>query len=139
MKQRIMQALLNYNNGLTKEEIMWAASHLPGTEETGEYETSDVHYNHEADDLFSAIGATKADAEKVADVMATAVAKVATKDKYRYSHAIEEVMNCSKDAKFFFPIVIAKIIKDAIDHAQKSSIEDKLKELLKKMKGSDDE
>lgn len=54
MKQRIMEALFKADNGLTKEELAWAAENIPN-------QGSSIVYDHSKDNLFHACGFSEQD------------------------------------------------------------------------------
>lgn len=132
MKQKIMEALLESSNPLTKEEIMWAASHLPTSEEKGKETVAHI-FDHSKKDLFKALGCDQSDADKVVEVLANVTRKVATKENYNLSHGVEETIERGQDIKGFFPLIISKIIRDAIEHVQEkgNQMPDSLMKLIK--------
>lgn len=136
-KKKIMEALLSANNNLSKEEIMWAASHLPTTNENGDYGmTSSIlpNFKHEASDMFEALSITKEDAEKAAEVMSHVTRDVMCKKEYRFSHAVEDAIKNGMEVNGFFALLVSKTIKDAVDEVQRKSLTD----LMKKLKRGDD-
>ena len=139
MKQKIMEALLETSSPLTKEEIMWVATHLPDTKKKGKHSSniSSYHFNHAEDDLFKSICCTREDADQTAELLSEVTRDVAMKKNYRFSHAIEEVLEKSKTINGFFPLILSKMIRDTLEKAEKKmpkSIMDFLK-MIEKEKG----
>lgn len=57
-KKKIMEALLGECNltSLSSEDIIWAASHLPGEDNVGNFKVSILKFNHNAGKVNEAIG-----------------------------------------------------------------------------------
>lgn len=145
MKQKIMEALLDSNHNLTKEEIMWAASHLPNNTEPGEHKktTSVYVYDHEKEDLFDAIGCDRADAELAADIMTDVTKKIAMKENYKISNGIEEIMTRAEGINGFFPLILSKVLRETLERIEERELPKELLKFLKyvrkKSKEDDDE
>ena len=132
-----MEVLLNSDHNLTSEEILWAASHLPDSKEQGTQMVVHRVFNHNANDVFEAIGCTHADAEKAAEVLSEACKNVAIKDDYNFSNGVEYVMQQSQTVNSIFPLLIVKALKEGLKEAKKArSMDalDEIRELLRKMK-----
>lgn len=139
MKQKIMEALLESNNTLTKEEIMWAASNLPDSTEKGNFQMQEkMVFNHDADDFFTSIGITETETARIAQVMTDATKNLLTKENYLISQAVEYIMHETTDIKGFNALIISKILKDSIDKvmSKDSPVKDIL-DLIKKLGGSE--
>lgn len=142
MKQKIMEVLLNSDSDISKEEIMWAASHLPDSKEKGEHEiavSSALTYNHEEGSIYKALGIDESDGEKTADLLASITKKCAFEENYRMSHAVEEIMEKHQSIKGFVPLIVIKMLKDTLEkfevkHFGGSDAEKALMKLLKEMK-----
>jgi hypothetical protein len=134
MKQKIMEALLESNSNLTKEEIMWAASNLPDTEESGSFKVQDkMVFDHNAVDFFDCIGITETESTKVAEVFTAATKKLLLTENFLVSQAVEYIMEETTDIKAFNALIVSKLLKDSIDKimSKDSPIKDIL-DLLKK-------
>lgn len=132
-----MEALLNSNSDISKEEIIWAATNLPDTDQKGEYSAKSTAfvYNHESTSLYEAVGIDDGDAEKTMKLLSIVTKKCALEDNYKVSHAIEEIMTKSQDIKGFFPLVLSKVIRDALEHLEEKHMGEAIpKELLKLLK-----
>ena len=142
MKQKIMEALLDSNHNLTKDEIVWAASHLPSeTSQKGEY-ALDFTFDHEKENLFEAIGVDPSDSEKTAEILSLVTKKCALEPNYRISNGVEEILNSSKNIQGFIPLVLVHILRSTLEKIEKDYLGSKegsspmkdLLELLKEMK-----
>jgi hypothetical protein len=138
MKQKVMEVLLTSNNDLSREEILWAASHLPETDQKGDYGSSVGHtytYNHDEQSLYKAIGVDATDGDKTAELLSRITRKCALEKEYSISRAIEETMIESADIKGFFPLILSKVYRDALDSLEHKFMESEMpKELLKFLK-----
>ncbi len=141
-----MEALLNSNADISKEDIIWAASHLPETSEKGEHSASHGHnfvYDHSQKNLYKAIGIDESDAEKTGKLLTVVTKKCALEDEYKLSHAIEEIMDKSQEIPGFFPLVLSKVLKDALEDLEQKhlggAIPKELLKLLKEMKRKSEE
>lgn len=138
MKQRIMEVLLTSNNNLSKEEILWVASHLPETTEKGDHGSSVGHtytYDHEKKSLYEAIGVDASDGDKTAELLSRITRKCALEKHYSISNAIEDTLNECADIKGFFPLILSKVYRDALEKLEHKFMEDEMpKELLKFIK-----
>lgn len=146
-KIKIMQALLSADNGLTKEEILWADSHLPN--ESGSKPTigpnSSLHYNHDANTIHEAMNVNVSEMEDVADLVVESV-----KNSAKLSMAVEHIIQNAHSIPKFWEILALKAVKDCHDHfaSKMKGLEQlpdhlqqikKLMEELKKLKGDNPE
>jgi len=129
-----MEALLESNSNLTKEEIMWAASNLPDTAESGSFKVQDkMVFNHDAESFFDSIGITEPETVKIAEIFADATKKLLLKENYVVSQAVEHVMTETENIKAFNALIISKLLKDGIDKVfSKDSPMNEILNLLKK-------
>lgn len=151
MKQKIMEALLNSDSDISKEEIMWVASHLPNSSEKGEHKTvigSSLIYNHSESNIYKALGLDESEGERTADLLAKITKKCAFEDHYKMSNAIEEIMEKSQDIPGFFPLIVIKILKDTLERLEtkhfggsdgEKALMMLLKEMQKRSKKRDDD
>jgi hypothetical protein len=139
MKQKIMETLLESNNTLTKEEIMWAASNLPDTEKNGGFKVQDkMVFNHNAETLFDSIGITETETRRIAEVMTNATKKLLLKEDHLISQIIEYVIEETADIKSFNALIVYKLLKDGINEVMSKDPQIKdIIELIKKLGGSE--
>lgn len=112
-----MSVLLQTGNNLTSDEIMWAASHLPDTEQQGSYDQQNDQYDHSEENVFKALCITKKQAQQVAEVLGTATTKLIVKsgsEKYKMSNAVQEVIEKGNKIPAFQKLLVAKMIQEAL-------------------------
>jgi hypothetical protein len=146
-KIKVMEALLSCSNGLSKEEILWAESHLPN--ENGKKCTigpnSVVRFNHDANTINEAMNISVSNMEDVADLIATSV-----RDSPKLSIAVEKVIQNAHAVPNFWEMLALKAVKDCHDHfaSKMKGLEQlpdhleqikKMMEELKKLKGDNPE
>jgi hypothetical protein len=158
-KAEIAEALFEPSVKLSKEALLWAMSNLPDGENNGEFTSSigsskhPFTFNHEAENVWEAIGLTKPELEEVAGVMSRETKKV-IRDGEKVSLIVERLFDKLWNDPRFIAIVTVKVVQDAVEEAMKmSKMLDKLQEssegsdmeqlmammkLLKKLKGKGD-
>lgn len=113
-KQKVMEALLNSDVNLNKEDLMWISSHLPGDDTMGSYKKT-YNFNHKRDDLFGSIGMTEENAKTISAVFAEATKNALLKDDYYLSNAVEYVLNNASDVEGFEALLVSKVLREGLE------------------------
>ena len=103
MKQRIMEALLD-SETLTKDEILWAASHLPESSEKGKQ----FHYvfNHDKKDIYEAINIEMSEVNEAGDLLASVTKSLLFEKDYSLSMALENLIKEKDNYRALFPLLL---------------------------------
>lgn len=117
-KKEVMEALSNApTNLISNKAFLWAASNLPDNGGKGSYSTKkDIPYNHDADDLFKAIGISSNDQddviEEIKKIYVSTVKEQSADGEIscKKSVIIEKIMACNNEnvIKFFLAFGVMK-------------------------------
>jgi len=120
-KIKVMEALLSCNNGLSKEEILWAESHLPNEKgvasELGP--NSVIRFNHDANTITEAMGIMEEDFNNASELIVESL-----KNSPKVSMAVEKVIQEARNCPRFYEVLVLKAVNDCQRH-----FEDKAKTL----------
>lgn len=119
-----MEALLDSEN-LTREEILWAESHLPNNDSFGN-ERPSYHFRHDKENFMEAMNIPESDLKKAVEILSNITKNVMTKENYRMTHAIEDILNNIDKYIALLPIIISKTIHDAINDVKMKIVKDTL-------------
>lgn len=132
-KKEVMEALSNApTNLITNKAFLWAASNLPDEGGTGTYKTKeDKSFNHDADDLFEAIGITEDDRESVIEEIKNIYISVIENNSddegfsCKKSMVIEKIIECNdiKVMKFFLAFGVMKHHNDLVEKSMEKLVQ----------------
>jgi len=113
MKQRIMEALLD-SETLTKDEILWAASHLPESSEKGKQEFHYV-FQHDKKDIYEAINIDVSEVNEAGELLAKVTKSLLFDKDYSLSMALESLIKERDNYRALFPLILVKTINSAVE------------------------
>jgi hypothetical protein len=113
-KMKVMEALLSCSNGLSKEEILWAESHLPNEKggvasELGP--NSIIRFNHDAKTITEAMGVSEDDFSNASELIVDSL-----KNSPKVSMAVEKVIQEANNCPRFYEVLVLKAVNDCQRH-----------------------
>ena len=113
-KIKVMEALLSCSNGLSKEEILWAESHLPNEKggvpsELGP--NSVIRFNHDAKTITEAMGIGEDEFDNASKLIAESI-----KNAPKLSIAIEKIIQNANKCPRFYEVLVLKAVNDCQRH-----------------------
>lgn len=150
-KQQVMEALLDSNANLSKQDIVWIATHLPDTTaEENESPSSVVlvkqNYDHSKMNVREALCISEEDRLMAAELLSEVTKDIASKNLY-VSQGVEKIIERSTEVNGFFRMIVAKLVTDALNNAEMGIIKslkddpeaaEALKQILKRIMKDDD-
>lgn len=135
-KAEIAEALFDSSVKVSKDALLWAMSNLPDGKNHGDYRKSSVikhDFNHEAQNIWEAIGLTKNDVEELGSIMVEKL-KIINEPNSTVSKIVEGVIDATIDHPNLVLLLAVKTVQDALQHAEMTSEMGDMAKMLKLMK-----
>jgi hypothetical protein len=118
-KIKVMEALLSCSNGLSKEEILWAESHLPNEKGNVASElgpNSVIRFNHDAKTITEAMGVSEDDFTNASELIVESL-----KNSPKVSMAVEKVIQEANKCPRFYEVLVLKAVNDCKSHFEEKA------------------
>jgi len=137
-KAEIAEALFDSSVKISKDALIWAMSNLPDGKNHGDYSKGGSaavkhEFNHDSENVWEAVGLSKAELEQLGEVMVEKLKLINNPDS-KVSKVVEGVVDAVIEHPNLVLLLAVKTVQEALDHAEMASGMGDMAKMMKIMK-----